>query len=75
MQTLSTVDDIIRELGGTGAVAQMLGRGDSAVSNWKAYRRFPPNTYVVLTSAIRRRGKRAPDSLWGMVEAAAEAAA
>jgi hypothetical protein len=41
----------------------------NAKQAWHWYGRagtFPPRTYVVLTRALRRRGYRAPDSLWKM---------
>lgn len=63
-----TTGEVIDALGGTAAVARLLGRSMTVVSNWKAGGCFPSNTYVVFQTALARIGLRAPDSLWRMVE-------
>lgn len=60
--------EVIDALGGIHAVAELTGRKYAAVHNWHASGRFPPNTYVTLTSALAAQGKTAPAALWGMVE-------
>lgn len=57
------------ELGGTRAVADLTGRTYAAAFNWRSFKTFPADTYIVLTTALRDIGRTAPDSLWGMVEA------
>jgi hypothetical protein len=66
METLRTPEAVIEALGGTNAVALLTGRAKSAVSMWKARGRFPTDTYIILTKALRRKKKTAPIALWGM---------
>jgi hypothetical protein len=64
---LHTVEEVISELGGFDAVKELTNReGASVVPMWKHRRKFPPNTYTVLKSALQERGVSAPDELWGM---------
>lgn len=67
-QALTTTDEVIDALGGTIAVARLVGRRAQAVSNWRGRVRgkFPPETYVLLTEALKRQGQAAPMTLWGM---------
>ncbi len=69
---LSSVGDVVATLGGTKAVADMVGRGSSAVSMWKHRQALPAFTFVILKSALAVRGFTAPDSLWNMAEANAD---
>ncbi len=67
---LSTVEEVILELGGPRAVAELTNRTSiSAVPMWKIRQTFPTNTYAVLKSALKARGAEAPDSLWNMAGA------
>lgn len=68
-RTLTTPDEVIDTLGGTGAVARLLGVDDRVVSNWRG-RGLPPETYLVLTQALRSRRRSAPPGLWRMRAAA-----
>ena len=76
MNTLNTTDDVIDALGGTSAVARLLGVSPPVVHNWRGRvrGRFPAETYVVLTAALKDIGTSAPDRLWGMYSAAAQKA-
>ena len=64
---LKTVDAIVTELGGTGAMASLARVGDSAVSNWKARRTIPSDQYMVVSEALRAKGKEADPALFGFV--------
>ena len=72
---LTTVDEVIDALGGTSETAKLVGRNSQAVSNWRARKQIPPETFVVLSAELRSRALSAPVSLWGMVEPKADAAA
>lgn len=65
---LETVDEVIAELGGTKAVAELTNRrkDSSAVLMWKNRRRFPTNTFTLLQPELERRNAIAPNKLWGM---------
>lgn len=66
MKTLTSPADVIDELGGNRAVAEMFGYADPRrVFNWRSTR-LPARTYVAMQAALKARGLRAPDSLWGM---------
>jgi hypothetical protein len=66
---LTTTAAVMDALGGTKAVAELTGREYGAAHNWRAFETFPPDTYLVMTIALRDRGKKAPASLWRMVGA------
>jgi len=72
LDSLNTTDAVIDALGGTGATATLLGDGyyPQRVSNWRKKGRFPPDTFLVMSEALRERGKVAPSSLWNMLEPA-----
>ena len=71
MARLTTADEVIDALGGTAAVAGLTGRGVTAVCNWRVEDRFPANTYLVMTKALRRERLGAPAELWSQVRRAA----
>ena len=66
MQELGTTKDVMDALGGTAEVAKLTGRTYNAAHNWRAFPRFPSNTYVAITRALDEKGIHAPASLWGM---------
>jgi hypothetical protein len=75
LEILETTDQVINALGGNGPVAELTASKPNAVSNWRGFETFPPNTYVVMTSALALIGKTAPTRLWRMkVPADAETA-
>jgi hypothetical protein len=65
---LSTAAEVIDVLGGTAATARIAGRKAQHVTNWRASGKLPANTFLVLSAALRERGKEAPPSLWGITE-------
>ncbi len=67
---LTSAEQIFDALGGASAIAEMTGATPKAVTNWKYFNAFPSRTYLVLTVELRKRGKRAPASLWKMDEPA-----
>ncbi len=67
-RTLTSTVSVFDALGGTQAVADLTGRTYKAAFNWRSFKTFPSDTYLVLTTALREAGHTAPDSLWGMVE-------
>lgn len=70
MEELSTTTEVMDELGGNVAVAELTGSNPKAVWNWRASQTFPSNTYVAMTEALLAKGKTAPASLWSMKAAA-----
>lgn len=68
MQQVRSPAEVIEILGGVAPVADLTGRSYDATWNWKTWKHFPPDTYLVLTDALNKRGYEAPASLWRMVE-------
>jgi hypothetical protein len=62
---LSTIA-VIDALGGSAAVAQLTGRQQNSVGNWRKTKTFPANTYKKMTIALKAKRRSAPDWLWGM---------
>lgn len=52
---LATVDDLLDALGGTGAVADLLGIGASTVSNWRAAGEIPVGWHMRLYAECLNR--------------------
>lgn len=70
LRPLNTAAKVMDALGGNRAIQELTGGSASAVCNWRAFKRFPSNTYVAMTSALKASGYTAPPSLWRMVEPA-----
>jgi hypothetical protein len=69
MRTLGSIEEVIEELGGTKAVAELTKRASpSAVPNWQIRKAFPTNTYAVMKAALAAKDATAPGELWGMPE-------
>ena len=62
---ITTVEQLIAELGGTTAAARVFGRLPSAVSNWKAAGRLPKAAHYDATMVARERGWELADTLFG----------
>lgn len=75
MDHLTSAEQVFEALGGITAVAALTNRKYTAAHNWRAFGRFPTNTYLVMTEALAAQGKTAPASLWGMAAAQPERAA
>jgi hypothetical protein len=56
---LTSVDAIVKALGGPAATAAILDVGPSAISNWKR-RGVPPGSFLLLEKALVARGKSKP---------------
>lgn len=66
---LTSAREVIDILGGLKAVSELTGVTTITVSAWQTrLETMPAKTFVVLTSALEKRGHTAPPSLWGMIE-------
>jgi len=70
LENLDTVSDVFTALGENPGVEALTGSKPNTISMWRAADKFPSNTYVVITEALRAIGKTAPASLWGMKQPA-----
>lgn len=66
MKTLMTVDEVVNALGGNRPVAELLGRGSSAVSNWRKAGRFADRASdrAKIQAALAEKGMEANESLF-----------
>lgn len=67
IRRLKTVLEIITVIG-RARLYEMLGCTSQQVTNWIRAGRFPPNTYVAISTELDARGCDASDRLWGMIE-------
>lgn len=65
-ETLRSASAVIEALGGNQAVGELTQRKAKTVWHWADTGEFPANTYLTITSALKARGKTAPDTLWSM---------
>ena len=64
---LSTIEEVIAELGGFDAVKELTNaQAPSVVPMWKHRKKFPAVTFTTIQTALQQRGMSAPNSLWGM---------
>ena len=69
MKTLKNNAEVILALGGITRTAELTGRSYHAAANWGTWSEtFPPDTYLVMTTELTRRGYTAPPALWRQVE-------
>ena len=66
MTSLQSTSEVIDHLGGNAEVARLTSTTSKAVSNWRAFERFPANTYLIIQAELTKSGKSAPDHLWSM---------
>lgn len=70
---ISTVDDVIEALGGSGATASLVGLGTSAVSNWIARGKIAPDKFLIIKAALADLGKDVDPSVFGFKTLSQEA--
>lgn len=64
-RALTTVDQVIDELGGTSATAKLTGQQyDQTVSNWRRRGRMPPELFDLMVGELEKRGCTASPALW-----------
>ncbi|MPZ58469.1 MAG: hypothetical protein GEU91_18650 [Rhizobiales bacterium] len=63
-----TAHEVIETLGGRSAFAEWFGVDPRTVTMWRV-RGFPANTYLVMTTRLKREKRiEVPPSAWGMIE-------
>ena len=67
---VNSVYEVVEELDGAQAVADLFGIERGVVDMWVFREAFPPNTYLVLQNALAEHNCVAPGWLWKMREAA-----
>lgn len=68
LEHLTEVGAVVDKLGGSTATAYLTGRRVQHVSNWRAAKRFPPDTFLIMRAELAKRGCTAPPSLWSIRE-------
>ena len=65
MQTLRTIDDVIKVLGGPAAVGRLVDQPTSGVCNWKRDNpHFPPKYFPTIQAALEEHGYTAAPFLF-----------
>ena len=64
---LATTTEVIDALGGNQVVARITRRNAKAVSMWRSFNTFPPDTFLAMNAALSAKGKCAPSALWRMI--------
>ena len=64
LEVICDVGLAIDALGGNKAVADLLGIGSSAVSNWRARGAFPPRLFIRLSAAANKCGVSISEKLF-----------
>jgi DNA-binding transcriptional regulator YdaS (Cro superfamily) len=67
---ITSVDEVIKVLGGPGAVASLVGVGASAVSNWSFRREIPAEYFVMLRDALGAMNEEVSPSVFRFKEPA-----
>lgn len=68
LRSVSTVDEVIDALGGTGATAKIMSLKPQHISNWRAEKRIAARTFKQFEAALIERGLKAPSALWGIID-------
>lgn len=63
-KTLHTVDQVFDELGGIQSIIELTGAKYNRVHNWRAFGRFPANSYRAIKEALAAKGLDADEALW-----------
>ncbi len=66
MKILSTIDDVIDEMGGPTAIAAWLNISQSAVSNWRIRNEIPMGWHYRLARHAERLGMRIDDAVFNL---------
>ena len=67
---LTSVDELIKAVGGNAAAASMVGVKPAAVSNWKARGAIPAEHFMIFAGFFAGDGRTFDPSLFGFKEAA-----
>jgi len=70
MRELTKARDVVEYLGGIDAVCAMTGRDYKTIYHWMNGT-FPARYFLLMTTALKKRGFTAPPALWGQEEQAA----
>lgn len=65
-ETLKTVDELIDAFGGNSVLADWLGIGDTAVSNWRDRKSIPSGWHLRLYLEAESRGLSIDPKLFGL---------
>jgi hypothetical protein len=68
MRRLSSVREIVDELGGVAAVCELTKSNLKAVYHWNNSNQFPARLYDGMKRALKKRGCTAPARLWNQTQ-------
>lgn len=64
---LRTKPEVMQALGGIAGLSKLTRSGYKATENWSRAKTFPSRFHALMIWELRKRGLRAPASLWGQV--------
>ena len=67
MKNLNTVREVVEAIG-RARLEDLARATPQMISNWISKNRFAPHDYEWMDKYLRRRGYRAPPSLWGQAD-------
>lgn len=65
---ITSIDELLDELGGNSSVGRWLGITPEAVANWRARGNIPPGWHWKLATAVMKRGKTIAPAVFGVDE-------
>ena len=68
LKHIGTTTEAIDVLGGTVAVARLIGKSPQSVTNYRPRSRFPSDSYLTMRAALNEKGYDASPTLWGIRE-------
>jgi hypothetical protein len=66
LRRLITARSIIAVIGGNQEVAALTKRKSQHVTNWKTTGRLPPDTFLIMSATLARKGYQASPKIWGI---------
>ena len=66
METLTSVPDVLKALGGVYKAAIILNENPSTVGNWQTRSRIPPEHFLTVSKALKEAGKTVSPDVFGM---------
>lgn len=64
MRTVTTIEELIRELGGVTKAAEIFGEEVNVVGNWQYRCKMPSNKFLVHQTTLLKYGISAPAEFW-----------
>lgn len=64
MKTISSIEEMVKELGGVTKAAEVFGERINVVGNWQLRQKLPANKFLTHQEILKAKGLAAPPSFW-----------